>query len=241
MDPVKHLGRSKCFACFSPVADDDSPCTRSPTSRKTAHHGFSGSLKSVLLKTPLVRKFRSKRYRRDSCRSSSNPSSKTKKQTSPTHKKSSYKGFSDDSEESFDRLSLFSSTPPSSASSITSDSSSGSERINKEPASLDSRQTRTNNRHTKTVGSKCSYNIAAGMFVLLVCLVGLIFWGKVFATVTCILTWLFFAPSCESRGGGWPVNGGVVDSEEYKKRVIMEGFLQRNHRKVLEREDLERK
>ncbi|KAL0443472.1 UNVERIFIED_CONTAM: hypothetical protein Slati_2069900 [Sesamum latifolium] len=233
MDPVKHLGRSKCFACFAPVADDDSPCTRSPSSRKTAHHGFSGSLKSVLLRTPLVRKFRSKRYRRDSCRSSSSPSSKTKKQTSPTHKKSSYKGFSDDSQSS-----LFSSTPTTSASSITSDSSSGSERINKGPASVDSRPTRTN---TKRVGSKCSYNIAAGMFVLLVCLVGLIFWGKVFATVTCIVTWLFFAPSCESQGGGWSVNGSVVESEEYKKRVIMEGFLQRNRRKVLEREDLETK
>ncbi|XP_011095275.1 uncharacterized protein LOC105174784 [Sesamum indicum] len=240
MDPVKHLGRSKCFACFTPVADDDAPCSRSPSSRKTAHHGFSGLLKSVLLRTPLVRKFRSKRYRRDSCRSSSTPSSKTKKQTSPTHKKSFYKGFSDDNEESFDRPSLFSSTPPSSASSVTSDSSSGSERI-QGPASLDSRPTRTNNRHTKRVDSKCSYNVAAGMFVLLVCLVGLVFWGKVFAIVTCILTWLFFAPSCGSQDGGWPVNGNVVDPEEYKKRVVMEGFLQRNRRKVLEREDLERK
>ncbi|KAK4398429.1 tRNA (guanine(37)-N1)-methyltransferase 1 [Sesamum angolense] len=237
MDPVKHLGRSKWFACFTPVADDDAPCSRSPTSRKTAHHGFSGSLKSVLLRTPLVRKFRSKRYRRDSCRSGSNPSPKTKKQTSPTHKKSFYKGFSDDNEESFDRQSLFSSTPPSSASSVTSDSSSGSERING-PASLDSRPTRTDNRHTKRADSKCSYNIAAGMFVLLVCLVALVFWGKFFAIVICILTWLFSAPSCGSQDGGWPVNGKVVDSEEYKKRVIMEGFLQRNRPFLRARERL---
>ncbi|KAL0362736.1 UNVERIFIED_CONTAM: tRNA (guanine(37)-N1)-methyltransferase 1 [Sesamum calycinum] len=237
MDPVKHLGRSKWFACFTPVADDDAPCSRSPTSRKTAHHGFSGSLKSVLLRTPLVRKFRSKRYRRDSCRSGSNPSPKTKKQTSPTHKKSFYKGFSDDNEESFDGQSLFSSTPPSSASSVTSDSSSGSERING-PASLDSRPTRTDNRHTKRADSKCSCNIAAGMFVLLVCLVALIFWGKIFAIVICILTWLFSAPSCGSQDGGWPVNGNVVDSEEYKKRVIMEGFLQRNRPFLRARERL---
>ncbi|KAK4439879.1 hypothetical protein Salat_0322800 [Sesamum alatum] len=226
MDPVKQLRRSKCFACFRPVADDDG---HSPSSRKTsAHPGFSGSLKSVFLRTPLVRKFRSKRCRRDSCRSSSNSSSKTKKSTSPTNKKSSYKPFSDDNEESFDRHSLFSSTPPSSASSVTSDSRSVSGRTDG-PASLDSRPTTTtNNRHTKRVGSKSSYNIAAGMFVLLVCLVTLVFWGKAFAIVTCIWTWMFFAPSYTSEGGGGLVNGSVVDSEEYKKRVIMEGLLQRN-------------
>lgn len=80
---------------------------------------------------------------------------------------------------------------------------------------------------------KCIYNRTLDrMCILLVCLVGLVFWGKVFAIATCTSTWLLFAPAGR-RGhrlgrAESPVNDVIVDSEEYKKRVIMGGLLERN-------------
>ncbi|KAI3457525.1 hypothetical protein Pfo_014188 [Paulownia fortunei] len=248
MDSVKNRGRSKFFACFNSPAVEDEPCFHSaspPSSydesgrrRKTGHHSFSGSLKAVFFKTPLVKKLRSKRSRRDSaCRSSSNVLCKSTKLINPIKKKSSCKGISGQ-EESFpdnsDRSSLFSSTSSSCASSISSNSRSGSERIKGSAACLDVKQTNTNNRQhaMKRVGSKYSYSPATGMIVLLVCLVALVFWGKVFAIVTCTSGWLFLAPSRGFQGAGSRVNN-VVDSAEYKKRVIMEGLLERNRPRVL--------
>lgn len=86
-------------------------------------------------------------------------------------------------------------------------------------------------------GRKCAYVIPAlEVCVLLVCLAALI-WGKAFAIVACTSAWLFFAPSGGRsrrrvrRVDSYGVGG---DSEEYKKRVIMEGLLERDRSRVFQ-------
>lgn len=78
---------------------------------------------------------------------------------------------------------------------------------------------------------KCGYFIPdLEICVLLVCLAALM-WGKVFAIVACTSAWLFIAP-----GGklGRADSCEFSDSEEYKKRVIMEGLLERDRSRVLQ-------
>ncbi|KAL7087772.1 hypothetical protein ACP275_13G089200 [Erythranthe tilingii] len=219
MESLNNRWRRKVFACFTSPADEDAPPASPPPSsddecgrrRKTSRQIFSGSLKAAFCKSPLVKKFR------------------TRKSKHP------YNDQSSAPEEIFqynsDRSSLFSSSTVSCASSISSNSRSGSGRIN-ESASLDLNQTSENLK--MACSSKCRYSFATGMYVLLVCLVALVFGGKAFAIVTCTSTWLFFAP-CGGDGGRSVNSGGnVVEStEEYKKRVIMEGLLWRNRTRLI--------
>ncbi|KAK6134448.1 hypothetical protein DH2020_031805 [Rehmannia glutinosa] len=253
MDSVKNRGRIKFFPCFNPivdVVDEDEPCSHSPPSpgvdesrrrEKTGHGRFSGLVKAVFFKTPLLKKLRSKRSKRDSFRSSSNISS-SKLIKKLKKKKQSREKYSDQEEifqDNSDRSSLFSSTSSSSASSISSNSRPGSERIKTSSTDcFDSKQTNiTNNkpRAMKTViSSKCDYTSAKLMLIILVCLVALVFWGKAFAIVTCTSAWLFWAPSRAGPRGGGPTANNVVGSEEDKKRVVMEGFLDRNRSRVVQ-------
>lgn len=62
------------------------------------------------------------------------------------------------------------------------------------------------------------YNKNVGIYSLLICLLVMIFFGKVFAIV-CTSTWLYFAPRCFKR----------IDSKEDKRNVIVEGFFERSH------------
>lgn len=79
-----------------------------------------------------------------------------------------------------------------------------------------------------------------GMSVVVVTLVIMIFWGRLCA-ILCTSVWLYCAPRLGKIGGlnddGNPKttssNEVDLDSEEYKKKVIMEGLLGRNHRAVL--------
>lgn len=79
-----------------------------------------------------------------------------------------------------------------------------------------------------------------GLCVLLVCLFVLVFLGRVYA-VFCTSTFLFLVRRQIKRSGS-PVESPVkgvnlpvddIDSEAYKKRVIMEGLLERNRGRVV--------
>lgn len=68
-----------------------------------------------------------------------------------------------------------------------------------------------------------------GLCLLLVSLLALIFWGKACAIV-CTSMWLFVVPRWNS-GEISLENGGcyrIIDSDEYKKKIIMEGLLERS-------------
>ncbi|KAL8046489.1 hypothetical protein ABFX02_08G180800 [Erythranthe guttata] len=81
----------------------------------------------------------------------------------------------------------------------------------------------------KCISNYCNPSLDQ-MCIFLVCLGALVFWGKVFAIVTCTSTWLFVYPGHRFQRVDSPVNdvSTIVDSEEYKKRVVMEGLLERN-------------
>lgn len=83
------------------------------------------------------------------------------------------------------------------------------------------------------------YDPIVGMSVLVVTLVIMIFWGR-FCAILCTSAWLYFIPRFRKSGvvnvndeeeAKTKLKNDVdLDSEEYKKRVIMEGLLGRNNR-----------
>ncbi|KAJ0446527.1 hypothetical protein HanRHA438_Chr17g0799901 [Helianthus annuus] len=81
-----------------------------------------------------------------------------------------------------------------------------------------------------------------GMSIILVILVILVLWGKLCA-ILCTSAWFFVAPRLVAVGKRSAADkqrresGKNLDleSEEYKKKVVLEGLLQRNHRKALGR------
>lgn len=62
-----------------------------------------------------------------------------------------------------------------------------------------------------------------GLLLLLVTLLVLVFWGKVYA-ILCTSTWLFFVPNCNSgkRLQRIKANSHSMDFEEYKKKIVMD-------------------
>lgn len=92
----------------------------------------------------------------------------------------------------------------------------------------------------KTTFKKGRNNGVVGMSVVAVTLVIMIFCGRLCA-ILCTSVWLYCAPHFRKTGGvnddgnskTTPSNDVDLDSEEYKKKVIMKGLLGRNHRAVL--------
>ncbi|MFS8030928.1 hypothetical protein Hanom_Chr17g01539781 [Helianthus anomalus] len=86
------------------------------------------------------------------------------------------------------------------------------------------------------------FDSVIGMSIILVILVILVLWGKLCA-ILCTSAWLFVAPRLVAVGKRSAADkqrsesGKNLDleSEEYKKKVVLEGLLQRNHRKALGR------
>ncbi|KAI3698646.1 hypothetical protein L2E82_42348 [Cichorium intybus] len=89
------------------------------------------------------------------------------------------------------------------------------------------------------------FDSVIGMSVILVTLVIMVLWGKLCA-ILCTSAWFFVAPRLVAAGerstGPTPKkrrqdshNNLDLESMEYKKRVVLEGLLQRNHRNVVGR------
>ncbi|KAK7407792.1 hypothetical protein VNO78_09876 [Psophocarpus tetragonolobus] len=89
----------------------------------------------------------------------------------------------------------------------------------------------------QNAGRQGSYNPVVGMSVVVVTLVIMIFWGRICA-ILCTSVWLYCVPRLRKSGDGNDDGNPQttkskevdLDSEEYKKKVIMEGLLGRNHR-----------
>lgn len=84
-----------------------------------------------------------------------------------------------------------------------------------------------------------------GMSIILVTLVIMMLWGKLCA-ILCTSAWFFIAPRLGGAGEHSAVatadkrlpeshNNLDLESVEYKKKVVLEGLLQRNHRNVVGR------
>lgn len=84
---------------------------------------------------------------------------------------------------------------------------------------------------TKPAGSSKRFEPVVGLSVVMVTLVIMVLWGRVCA-ILCTSAWLYFVPRLISTGGSDGSGSGDLDigSEESKKKVVFEGFLERNHR-----------
>lgn len=95
--------------------------------------------------------------------------------------------------------------------------------------------TMQNQTTSKPTNARGSYDALVGMSVLLVTLMIMIFWGRLCA-ILCTSAWLYFIPrfrkdiTVNDDDPKTKSNDVDFDSEEYKKKVIMEGLLGRNHR-----------
>ncbi|KAK6154300.1 hypothetical protein DH2020_008548 [Rehmannia glutinosa] len=220
--------------------------------KRSLRRSLCVAVKAVFFKSSLLKKSDSKQ---DLDRLSSNLSSKSKRFVKSMRKNFSYKScWEPEPEEIFrtssNSSSLFSSNSSrhtatssilsSSSSSSSLSASSGPEPI-KRSVSVDFRQMNPNMNRQKSIKRDCARkcflsNPTFEMLIFLVSLVALVFWGKAFAIVTCTSTWLLLAPRRRGhrlRRVGSNVND-VVDSVEYKKRVIMEGLLERNRSRVFQ-------
>lgn len=121
----------------------------------------------------------------------------------------------------------------SSASSCSSHSRSGSADKIRRSISMDFKQIKTTKKDCGRKSSCSNYNLTIEIFIVWACLFALV-WGKVFAIVICTSSWLFFAPAHRRRLSHRPPppprkfdSFDEIDPE-YRKRVIMEGLLDRN-------------
>ncbi|KAL6529755.1 hypothetical protein OROGR_015378 [Orobanche gracilis] len=193
MNTVKNRGRNKFSACFNPTVERGEPpysdAGESRPRKKTAHRGVFHFVKAVFFKTPLLKKLIKNKK--------TQPCNKSSDRTKEVH-------FQDNS----DGSSLFSSSASySRASSVSSVSSSGSERMKASSEGRDSNKpTSTDNirQHAMKLVSGTKCDCRGLMFIILVCLVALVFWGKAFAIVTCTSAWLFRATGRSGPSGGIP-------------------------------------
>lgn len=83
-----------------------------------------------------------------------------------------------------------------------------------------------------------------GISIIMLTLMIMLIWGRLCAII-CTSTWCYFLPSLKEaaiaaakrkRSGGGKAEGGSfpgdldLNSEAYKKKVVLEGFLVRQHR-----------
>lgn len=71
------------------------------------------------------------------------------------------------------------------------------------------------------------YESNCGLFLMLISLLVLIFWGRVCA-IFCTSTWLFLMPR-------WTIKNNRIDelSPERKRKIVMEGLLSRQRRSFI--------
>ncbi|KAK3040287.1 hypothetical protein RJ639_028202 [Escallonia herrerae] len=203
-------------------------------SRTKPQRRLSRVLKAVFFEASLTKKLGIKRSG-ESSRSNGSLSIKSEKCSILTNEKTSQREFSESDgtlrTSSRSSSSLFSSSMNSTSytSSITSSWRSLSDRR----ASFGSNSVEPKQVYAQ--GTKRGYyGSSTGLCLLVVCLLVLIFWGKICAII-CTSTWLFFAPRRLNRVDRLEivVDSPDIDSGEYKKRVIMEGLLERNRSRVL--------
>ncbi|XP_009775295.1 uncharacterized protein LOC107779443 [Nicotiana tabacum] len=94
---------------------------------------------------------------------------------------------------------------------------------------------KSSQRHDQQINNNY-FDSIIGMSILMVTLLIMLFWGKVCAII-CTSAWFYFLPRFRPKNEAIVAgkNGGVagavdVNSDEYKKKVVLEGFLERNHR-----------
>ncbi|KAF5442966.1 hypothetical protein F2P56_035571 [Juglans regia] len=73
---------------------------------------------------------------------------------------------------------------------------------------------------------------AVGLSIVVVTLIIMLVWGRVCAILS-TSAWLYFVPRLVEQNRNRHDHDQDYDSEEHKKKVVLEGFLERNHRSPL--------
>ncbi|KAL1567087.1 hypothetical protein AAHA92_02607 [Salvia divinorum] len=246
MDATRNRGRGRFLACFRPLtaADDYDPVSNSPSAdegspprKRRLRRSLSAALKAVIFRTTLLKKSRSENNSDEYAHGSRIRFSPFRGGFIKSRKKNASSKPPLAPDGSFwpsANASPFFSSDGSRTSSISS--LSGSARSSPARSEMDGIQRCVSTDHftqmkpmtKRRAMKKCGYIME--ICVLLMCLAALI-WGKVFAIVACTSAWLFIAPGGKRRqADSYEFN----DSEEYKKRVIMEGLLERDRSRVFQ-------
>ena len=70
--------------------------------------------------------------------------------------------------------------------------------------------------------------VLVGLSIIMVTLLIMLLWGQ-FCAILCTSAWCYFVPCFKKGNLNSQYQYYRYDSEEYKKKVILEGFLERNH------------
>ncbi|XP_030960162.1 uncharacterized protein LOC115981882 [Quercus lobata] len=70
--------------------------------------------------------------------------------------------------------------------------------------------------------------VLVGLSIIMVTLLIMLLWGR-FCAILCTSAWCYFVPCFKKRNLNSQYQYYRYDSEEYKKKVILGGFLERNH------------
>ncbi|XP_051152108.1 uncharacterized protein LOC127266060 [Andrographis paniculata] len=220
---VKNRRKSKFLGCFTAGDEDGAPAAklfnghgRRKTRKKLKLHKLL--VNAVFCKASFVKKFRHKKNSWGLLQCRSNSSTRIKNHTNLSTKTQIEKTLLHDGlscNSSSNRYSLFSSSKSSFCSSLSSSSNSSSSFSN--PTAVDRR---ANNPGTK---SACRHN--PGICIVIICLAAVVLWGKACAIVVCTSACLLTAAEPARTAAIW--SNVAAESREYKKRVIMEGLLQR--------------
>ncbi|KAG2707875.1 hypothetical protein I3760_05G166300 [Carya illinoinensis] len=94
------------------------------------------------------------------------------------------------------------------------------------------------NRHRENESSAEKLDPVVGLSIIMITLMIMLVWGRLCA-VLCTSAWFYFVPrlsnaskSHETVGKDPNSHDQDYDSEEHKKRVVMEGFLERNNHRT---------
>lgn len=120
----------------------------------------------------------------------------------------------------------------SSSSSSSSSNSIPESKISSRNSSVPVRPKRRNSHHQDSA-VKCCSGFNYGVYLLLISLIVTVLWGRLFGIVFTSI-WLYFLPCCCESSNRRPeserkcLSSTERETRDYKKRVIMEGLLQRN-------------
>ncbi|KAK6229531.1 hypothetical protein QUC31_001975 [Theobroma cacao] len=201
---------------------------------KLGRRSFSRYVKAVFFETSLMMKMRNKKFGEKLQRSHNSVKSKPKKVSHPKSMEKSCEDNPSTRSSTFASCLCTTSTTNSSSSSSLLSSLASSKCSSSSSLSLPEK---LENNMQGNVGKGCyGYNVS--MCLLLVTLFVLVFWGKLCA-IFCTSTWLFLATCWSiklspSSSGNYAVEHfPEIDTDKfYKKKVIMEGLLERNHSSI---------
>ncbi|KAI9187064.1 hypothetical protein LWI28_023976 [Acer negundo] len=203
-------------------------------------------MRAVMFETSLAKKIRKKKHKQKQWQSDKNENSIQPEYSEDENGRTISRNSSSSSHYS----SAITSSSSACSSSLSSDARqrySDGIKLFRSNNSFDGKQKQDMNFHNQERRKGCSGPNNIGCCFLVISLFVLVFWGRVCAIV-CTSTWLFFVPqrwrssiingSSSKNVGSSSKNVGdyanaKLHSEKYKKKIIMEGLLERNHSRGL--------